>query len=125
MKLRIKGASIRLRLTRSEVEAIGRGEIVEEITRFPDGALLRYRLETSVGDVPLFVGFSNGLLLIRIGSDAAVRWSSGPAVEISESVSLHNTDKLEVLIEKDFECLHPNAGESTEGAFPNPFAPGR
>lgn len=47
MKLRIEGDSIRLWLTRQEAEVLGRGDTVEETTHFPDGAVLRCRLEVA------------------------------------------------------------------------------
>ena len=123
MKLRIKGDSLRLRLTRPEVEGIGRGKAVEATTHFPDGASLRYRLETSADDTALSVCFSDGLLTVRVGLKAAVQWSSGAAVEIACFLPLRNGGELRVLVEKDFECLHPGRGERTDGAFPNPARP--
>lgn len=125
MKLRIRGDSLRLRLARPEVEAVGRGERVEEVTHFPDGVSLRYRLEASASDPQLFVRYSDGLLSVRIGLQTAVRWCSSAAVEISEVVPLQSGGELRVLIEKDFECLHPNPNEDAKGAFPNPRAPRR
>ncbi len=44
MKLRIKGDSLRLRLTQGEVTALDTGGVVEEKVRFGGGAALIYRL---------------------------------------------------------------------------------
>ena len=44
MKLRIRGNTLRLRLTRSEVDLVAQGEVVAEVTQFPDGSQLRYEL---------------------------------------------------------------------------------
>ncbi|HCD26613.1 MAG TPA: hypothetical protein DER02_03775, partial [Gammaproteobacteria bacterium] len=44
VKLRLRGNTLRLRLTVGEVAALGAGDEVTEATLFPDGSTLRYRL---------------------------------------------------------------------------------
>lgn len=120
MKIRFRGDSIRLRLTLPEVVALGGGGAIEEITHFPDGATLRCRLETSAGAAALSACFADGLLLVRVGSRAAVHWGSDPIIKMESALPLPGGGELRVLMEKDLECLHPSDGERTEGAFPNP-----
>ena len=60
MKLRIRGNTLRLRLSRSEVDSVGQGKEVEESTSFPGGGKLQYVLrqtpsktsvvKTNIGD---------------------------------------------------------------------------
>ena len=47
MKLRIRGNTLRLRLSRSEVDLVGQGKEVEESTSFPGGGKLQYVLRQS------------------------------------------------------------------------------
>lgn len=49
MRLRIKGNSLRLRLTRSEVARLSVGEPVEESTEFAPDHVLRYRIQPGDG----------------------------------------------------------------------------
>ena len=120
MKLRIQGDSIRLRLTRPEVEALGGGNVLEETTHFPDGSSLRYRLESCADSTTLSAHFSAGLLIVRVGRQAAIQWSCDAVVGIESSLALPHGGVLRILVEKDFECLHPTRGETAAGAYPNP-----
>jgi hypothetical protein len=123
MKLRIKGDSIRLRLSRPEVEALGRGEAVEEATHFPDGAVMRCRLEVAADVAMLSAHFASGALVVRIASRAATEWSSGSNVGMDCAITLPGGGTLQVLVEKDFEYLHSSHGERTEGTCPHPARP--
>ena len=51
MKLRLQGNSVRLRLTRSEVERLRETGLVEESVDFGAGAALAYRLQTKLSRV--------------------------------------------------------------------------
>lgn len=123
MKLRLKGNSIRLRLSRPEVEALGRGEAVEEATHFPDGAVMRCRLEVAADVAMLSAHFASGALVVRIASRAATEWSSDPTVGIECALPLPGGGALQVLVEKDFECPHPSGGASLDGTCPHPARP--
>lgn len=118
MKLRIRGDSIRLRLKKSEVEAIGGGQSVVEQTRFP-ASVLTYRLDVT-DDASLSAGFSQGELAIRLPRAAAANWAA------SDEVSLFgDAGKLSVLVEKDFQCLSPGhhrSDEDDEDTYPHPEA---
>jgi hypothetical protein len=120
MKLRIRGDSVRLRLTEPEARALAEVGYVEETVRFPGAALLRYRVETG----PLVDGVHAGLvkscLWVRVSREAAARWASGAEVTISGEQSLAEGGVLRVSVEKDFECLHPGHAEHEAGAYAHP-----
>ncbi len=119
MKLRLRGNTLRLRLTRGEVDAIGRGEAVEEKTELPDGSAFTYRL--AVGDQ--YDARSSGLgMEIEVPGAAGVSWA-----ESEVEVGINGADPVQigplaVLIEKDFTCLAPREGEEEIDTFPNPNA---
>ena len=120
MKIRILDDSVRLRLERAEVDAIGRGEPVESATRFPGGGTFRYRLET--GAAQTHATFDDGCICLAVPADAARQWA-----ETETNVSLTGEGalpdgQLRLLIEKDFECLEPRDGESQSNRFRNPKA---
>lgn len=120
MKLRILDNSIRLRLDREEVGRVNRGGTIESHTCFPDGAKLVYGLHA--GDAP-GAHYSHGHLTITLATGEVDAWSTDESrVSLRASLPLANGDHLALLVEKDFECLEPRAGESQANRFPNPNA---
>lgn len=120
MKIRILDDSVRLRLDRDEVDAVGRGDAVESATHFPHGAAFRYRLES--GGARTSATFDEGCITLRVPSDDARAWAeTETAVAMTGEESLAN-GTLRLLIEKDFECLEPREGESQSNRFRNPNA---
>jgi hypothetical protein len=119
MKLRIQGDSIRLRLTRPEVERIVAGQDVENRLRFGTGAVLRYGL--SVTDDPeLSAEFADARLLVRLPRRLADAWRRDDEVSIAAELATGGEETLKILIEKDFACLVPREGEDQSDLFPNP-----
>lgn len=118
MKIRILDDHLRLRLDRAEVDAIAAGRAVHCLTHFPDGSTFGYMLETGVAK--LSASFKAGTIVIRLPDDAARAWAIDDAeVSILGALTLaHGT--LQVLVEKDFECLEPREGEGQNNRFPNP-----
>ncbi len=120
MKLRIKGNSIRLRLTRPEVETLGAGRAVEEETRFADGAAFRYKLAVDPHAQETGATFADGLLLVRLPGPVVARWARDIIVGLEHSVSLRDGGQLRILVEKDFACLSPGRTAEDADAYPNP-----
>jgi hypothetical protein len=124
MKLRVKGDSIRLRLTKSEVKKIGQGESVFEETHFPDGSSFSYRLIPSEKSLEIGAQFQASELQIFVPMALAIDWAKGETIElqIHQSLSGKPASKLHVLIEKDFFCLKPRAHqhEDESDMFENP-----
>ena len=116
MKLRIQGDSIRLRLTVSEVAAVGRGEGVEETTRVGDPPL-SYSLTPLASAKAVDATFAGGAMRVTLPAPTARRWAE------TEEVSLHGAaGAVSILIEKDFDCLEPREGDEKLDTFPNPKA---
>ncbi len=114
MKLRIRGQSIRLRLTQPEVTQILQGLPVRETTLLPSQNFM-YELAASESAKAIVADFADGLLRIIIPQSMALEWAG------SDLVGLENK-ALKILIEKDFQCLTPRPSEEDEGSFPNPNA---
>ncbi len=124
MKLRIKGNTIRLRLTRPEVESLGVGEVarVEERTRFGDGAELVYRLVVDASAATPGATFVGGVVTVTLPSVVAKRWARENVVGLEHVEALRDGGELRILVEKDFACLDQSMtrGEDQQGAYPNP-----
>lgn len=119
MKLRIRGDSVRLRLTRPEVEALDATGVVEERTRFPGARALVYRLQVDDNTEMPTASLDASTVVVRLSRAMAVRWCRGPDVGIEADQPLTGGGSLRLTIEKDFECLD-RPQESEEGAYPNP-----
>jgi hypothetical protein len=122
MKLRIRGDSIRLRLTEPEVRALAETGFVEETVRFPGAAILRYRVETGPHADGVHAGMVKSVMWVRLSREAVARWAESDEVGIAGVQSLQDGGVLRVSVEKDFECLNPGHAEDQSGAYPHPGA---
>lgn len=121
MKIRIYDDSVRLRLDRTEVDTIGAGGAVSSQTRFPGGTEFRYRLE--VGDVAqVTAGFTAGCICVSLPRTMATQWAADETAVSIRGSAAHATGSTALLVEKDFECLEPRAGEDQSNRFVNPKA---
>ncbi len=121
MKLRIRDNSIRLRLTRTEVETVRADALVRGRVRFAGGNTFDYILESSPATVNPEAHISNNALTVRIPESEILQWSTTEQVSISAEQILHGGDPLKILIEKDFTCLAPRDGEDESDMYANPM----
>ena len=119
MKLRIKGNSIRLRLTKTEVKDLQSHSMIEECLHFPNQSQLKYGINVLTGDDGLCVDFDKNKLCVTIGSNMINSWYSDEEVSFSAYVDNSDKEKLLILIEKDFKCLSPR-DEDESDMFPHP-----
>lgn len=122
MKLRIKGNSIRLRLLRSEVERFATaGQISEEIEFGTDrSSYLRYSLVTSPEAESVSAVFRGNEISIVVPADTARNWTSTNEAGFGLDQPIGGGESLNILVEKDFECVdRPNDPDRAD-AFPNP-----
>ncbi|MEK6479666.1 hypothetical protein WJR50_19140 [Catalinimonas sp. 4WD22] len=123
MKLRIKGNSIRLRLTQSEVEDIAKGEAVKETVSFGDASpSFHYLLASDSTSKAVSVHYAEHTICIKLPQAQAKRWATTEQVSIEREIPLQGDESLYVLIEKDFQCLHQRPREDEQDNFPNPAA---
>ena len=121
MKLRVRGNSIRLRLTQTEVARIAAGEPVEERTVFAADARFAYRFETDATlDAPV-ARYRDGTMCIAWPKEDAVAWATSERVGLAASCAIPD-GALQLAVEKDFACLAPRAGGEDIDTFPHPRA---
>ena len=119
MKLRIKGDSLRLRLTRGEVERLAEsGRVEEHVHIGPNGELL-YRLQRVSARAPLGATFANGVLEIQVSEQAAERWCTSDLVTL-DHMQQHGNVNLRIVVEKDWACLAPREDEDESDNFRHP-----
>ena len=120
MKIRILDNAIRLRLDRSEVDDIAAGQALTASTHFPSGQVFGYQL-TAAANASDAV-FDGSTIVLRIAQATLLAWATDEhQVGIRESLPTVEGN-LELLIEKDFECLEPRSGENLSNRFVNPNA---
>lgn len=119
MKLRIRGNSIRLRLSRGEVAAFDRDGRVEDAAQFGPGARLAYALERSAAG-RLSARMEGGAVVVTIPDDLAGSWCRTERVGLEGEQPTGDGQTLRILVEKDFACLKTRSGEDEADAFPNP-----
>jgi hypothetical protein len=121
VKLRIKGDSLRLRLTQGEMRALAERGEVEDRINFPGGATLRYRLRVDDKNTNISVSYSSNLIDILVPESLSRRWCDTDLVTLSASQAIA-AGELRIFLEKDWACLAPREGEDESDNFPHPEA---
>ena len=120
MKLRIKDNSVRLRLTRSEVDALSANGTVVSKIEFPRARELRYRLESSPASVSPAAFFSDNAVTVRLPESAVLAWATTEQVSLQGEQLLDDGAMLKILVEKDFACLTKREDEDESDMYPHP-----
>ncbi len=115
MKLRIKDDSIRLRLTKSDVDQLKLTGKVQATTSFPGKETFSYQIVRSKSEKFNATFNSNGIE-VAIPHVLANHWADSDQVGLEETV-----DGLHLLIEKDFTCLTARLDEQNGDYYPNPL----
>jgi len=116
MKLRIKGNSIRLRLSKEEVDQLVESEQVWSRCDMPINRLT-YGIE--LADVEeMSAAFKNSKLRVVMPRFMVANWHT------SDLVGFDHTDSndLYILVEKDFKCLVPRPNEDETQLYKNPLS---
>lgn len=120
MKLRVRGDSIRLRVTRGELDRLGGGGTCVERLQVAPGAAFEYRLRVRGDAGPTAASYADGVLEVGLGRAAFAAWA-GSDREVGIRASQDNgSDGLSLLVEKDFPCLTDREGEDDSDAFAKP-----
>jgi hypothetical protein len=118
MKLRIRGNSVRIRVTRTEAARLGQGSPVEQITRFSTSSSLRSSVQPSSCAAPM-VEFDDAGIVVKLPAEQVRDWAESDQVTIEAHQQVESGTVLQILVEKDFECIHSRREGNTD-AFPNP-----
>jgi hypothetical protein len=113
MKLRLHSNSVRLRLSRVEVDALGDNRRVEESVHFAPDRALRYSIECA--EIPVAsAALESNAIRVKLPIAEVKQWVA------TDQVGIETTQgPLHVLVEKDFKCIHRDGPEDAD-SFPNP-----
>ncbi|WP_259067702.1 DUF7009 family protein [Mucilaginibacter sp. X4EP1] len=114
MKIRIKGNSLRYRLTKTDINCFSRDGYIEETIYFGTQKLI-YALQRYQQD-ELTADFKSQKIIMFVPHDMADEWVSTDRVGFES-----NNNALYLLIEKDFKCLD-NVAEDQSDHYPNPLS---
>jgi hypothetical protein len=114
MKIRIKGNSVRYRLTRTDVERFAAEGVIKEETHIGD-KVLSYILQRGNGDA-ISAEYINDTITVYMPLKMADEWTRTDRVGFENEAG-----PLSVYIEKDFKCLD-NVAEGQSDNYPNPLA---
>jgi hypothetical protein len=121
MKLRIKGSSIRLRLTQGEVAEFAETGKCEDRTEFGDSSRsFGYAVIADPNAEAVSANFESGRISVFVPREIAEKWAATEQTGISAEQPLPSGKTLRILIEKDFACLTPRAEEDESDNYPHP-----
>ncbi|TMU56146.1 DUF7009 family protein [Flagellimonas algicola] len=119
MKIRIKGNSVRYRLTKTEVETFCKTGYYEERTEF-NTKTFTYALKAVDVD-NLGAEFMEDTVTLLVPKKWSSNWFENNRVGFENTMILNNKSELFLLVEKDFACLD-NTTEDQSDNYPNPKA---
>jgi len=120
MKLRIRGNTVRIRVSQNEMNEISKVGLTQDSAEFGPGSRLNYRVEV-VPQGLISASYTGDCINVKLPQDVVDRWESPDEVSIVAEQLLDDGGRLKILVEKDFACLAPRAGEEDEtDMFPNP-----
>lgn len=120
MKIRIKGNSIRYRLSKSEVDHFGQTGELQESTSFGNNHFV-YALKKREGSEGLSAAFSGNTITMYMSDADARTWTGTERVGYENNMDIGNGETLFLLLEKDFKCLD-NTHEDQSDMYDNPLA---
>lgn len=118
MKIRIRGNTVRYRLTQSEVKTISETGYYQEQTPFPNGRVFTYALKTSPGIEQLDATFDGDTITMLMPESAAKSWFTDSRVGYENDTP---NGGLHLLLEKDFVCLDETVEDQSDN-YPHPYA---
>jgi hypothetical protein len=113
MKLRIRGNSLRLRLSQREVTQLEQDGRVEDSIAFGP-TKLTYVLTTSPV-AQMGATYEDSRIVVTLPKERAQTWTASEEVGVE-----HDDGALRILVEKDWSCLKPRDGEDDSDAYPHP-----
>jgi hypothetical protein len=118
MKLRIKGNSLRIRLTKTEVSKLADTGYLEEHTIFPNNTFI-YCLKADVEIAALQAIFESNKITVLVPTNFTKDWPANNVIGLDSKMPLTATGSLYILIEKDFVCLDETHEDQSDN-YENP-----
>jgi hypothetical protein len=108
---------LRFRLTQKEVAHLHDSGLVECAIRFPHSRALHYSVASSPDAAEVSVDYEDDSICVVLPRAVVTGWAESTQVSIEGSPN----PGVQIMVEKDFQCLHKPA-EREPDAYPHPFA---
>lgn len=118
MKIRIKGNSVRFRLTKTEVKSLCERGIAREKTAFNESNFI-YAVKVSDKYDNLHASFLNLGIILFLPKELIRDWYLNDQVGFYHTQTLEEGQKLELKLEKDFACMDETMQDQSDN-YPNP-----
>ncbi|HAO45865.1 MAG TPA: hypothetical protein DCQ97_02990 [Chitinophagaceae bacterium] len=119
MKLRIKGNSLRIRLTKTEVSTLADTGYLEERTSFGNNTFIYALRRTDTGN-ELSAAMEGNKITMFIPSSLTKDWPENEVIGFNAKMPIGENETLYLLLEKDFVCLdHTEEDQSDNYENPN------
>jgi len=125
LKLRIHKDSLRFRFNREEVEALSRGEKLEERVRVGPGGDQAFGYcvaptQEPLGETGLRVRMQGQLMCVDVCAESLKAWHQSAELALSGE-QRWDGQSVTVLLEKDLQRLNPKPGDDSRELYPNPL----
>ena len=118
MKLRIKGNTIRLRLSKTEIEQLSTEGIVKDQTNFVNGSFI-YSIEKETNGSNIRADYINNQLTVYVPANLLSDWPNNKVISLHNRLTDGSLPELYLLVEKDFKCID-NSSEDQSDNYDNP-----
>jgi hypothetical protein len=118
MKLRIKGNSLRLRLSKTDVQQLAETGRVSDKISFGVEQLI-YSLKCAANIDKPEASFSINNIIVLIPAKFAAGWHANNVIGIDAVQNTGNNETLSILIEKDFQCIDETTEDQSDN-YVNP-----
>jgi len=118
MKLRIKGNSLRIRLTKTEVNTIAATGYLEEETLFGSNRFVYALQQVDEGNT-LTAALEENKMIMFVPASLTKDWPQNNVVGFEANMPLADNKTLYLLLEKDFECLDDTTEDQSDN-YENP-----
>ena len=114
MKIRIKGNSIRLRLTKTDVADLKEKGMVKEETVFNFEAVFSYALFVDADSEEINAKFKDNCVTVFLPEKEAAILTDTEEITVKNSQYNGSADGLFILIEKDLQCLDDTSEDQSD-----------
>jgi hypothetical protein len=113
MKIRIKGNSIRIRLSKPEVAQLAETGFVSDRTAFANSHF-SYEIRSEEGTGMLCADYKNNTITMRVPAAFVNGWEHNDITGLDATMPISDSETLYLLLEKDFKCVDKLAEDQSE-----------
>lgn len=116
MKLRIKGNSLRIRLSKTEVDLLSSGSTLEDGTSFGKSRFVYLVQPVEKGNA-LSASYDEGAITMYVPQLLLQNWPHNSVVGFDALMPVSDSEDLYLLLEKDFKCLDADATKEDQSDY--------